>query len=273
MIVVTGATGNVGRALVGHLLDADRDVTAVARNINGAHVPPGVKAVAADLADPQSLTPAFDGATALFLLVAGEDPKHILETAKRAGITKVVLLSTQGAATRPHIYQHAVRFEEAVRDSGMRWTILRSGGMASNALAWVEPIREHGIAAAPFANVGLPFIDPEDVAAVSAAVLREDQHHGTTYTLTGPELSTPRQRAATLAKATSRPIQFIEQTREEAHSLMTKFMPAQVAEGTLAILGTPTPEEQQISPDVTHVLGREPQPFSAWAARHATLFK
>ncbi|MER6174285.1 NAD(P)H-binding protein [Streptosporangium sp. NPDC001681] len=273
MIVVTGATGNVGRALVRMLTEAQVPVTAVARHITDADVPPGVRAVAADLAEPAGLRVAFDGAEALFLLVAGENPHGILEVAKTAGIRKVVLLSSQGAGTRPEAYRHPGLFEAAVRESGLGWTVLRSGGMATNAFAWAESIRTRREVAAPFGDVGLPFIDPDDVAAVAAAVLGQDAHLSAVYTLTGPAPTTPRERAAAIAAALGEPVHFTEQTREEAHRLMARFMPLPVVEGTLAILGEPTEGEQRVSPDVERVLGRTPGTFAAWAERSAAAFR
>ncbi|WP_406168547.1 NAD(P)H-binding protein [Streptomyces sp. NBC_00996] len=273
MFVVTGATGNVGQALVRMLTEALLPVTAVARHITGADVPPGVRAVAADLAEPTGLGAAFEGGEALFLLVAGEDPHGILDAAKTAGIRKVVLLSSQGAATRPEAYRHPARFEEAVQESGLDWTVLRSGGMDTNAFAWAESIRTGRVAAAPFGEVGLPFVDPDDVAAVAAAALRQDAHLGATYTLTGPAATTPRERAAAIATALGEPVRFTEQTREEAHALMARFMPLPVVEGTLAILGQPTEDERGVSSDVERVLGREPGSFAAWAARNAGAFR
>ncbi|MDX6345510.1 MAG: hypothetical protein QOF84_300 [Streptomyces sp.] len=273
MIVVTGATGNVGRALVRMLAEAQAPVTAVARHITGADVPPGVRAVAADLADPTGLRVAFEGEDALFLLVAGEDPHGVLDVAKTAGIRKVVLLSSQGAGTRPEAYRHPGLFEAAVRGSGLGWTILRSGGMATNAFAWAESIRTRREAAAPFGDVGLPFVDPHDVAAVAAVALRQEAHLGATYTLTGPAPTTPRERAAAIATALGEPVRFTEQSREEAHQEMAQFMPLPVVEGTLAILGEPTAGEQQVSPDVEHVLGRAPGGFAAWAGRNVAAFR
>jgi uncharacterized protein YbjT (DUF2867 family) len=271
MIVVTGATGNVGRTLVRLLVEAGEQVTAVARTITD--VPEGVRAVAADLAEPESLRPALDGADALFLLVAGDDPEGLIGQAKAAGVRKVVLLSSQGVGTRPDAYRHAAQFEAAVSGSGLEWTVLRSGGMDSNAFAWAEPIRAHRTAAAPFADVALPFIDPDDVAAVAAAVLREDGHDGTTYVLTGPAPTTPRGRAEAIANALGEAVHFVEQTREEAHAQMSQFMPLPVVEGTLAILGDPTDEETHVSPDVERILGRAPGTFADWATRNAAAFR
>ncbi|MFF3917563.1 SDR family oxidoreductase [Streptomyces sp. NPDC001852] len=273
MIVVTGATGNVGRALVATLIRTGETVTAVARRIGEEDVPPGVRAVAADLGAPRSLAPALEGGKALFLLVAGEDPVDILRQASAAGVGKAVLLSSQGAGTRPDAYAHAARFEAAVAESGLPFTVLRSGGLASNALAWAEPVRRHRIAAAPFADVALPFVDPDDVAAVAATVLREAGHDGATYTLTGPEPTTPRQRAAAIAAALGEPVTFVEQSREDAYAEMARFLPAAVAEATLAVLGAPTPEEQAVGTDVARLLGRPASPFSAWAVRNVAAFR
>lgn len=276
MIVVTGATGNVGGALVRMLAERGRPVTAVARRIGPRDVPDGVRAVPADLGDPANpgLRSAFAGATALFLLVAGQEPDAVLARAKEAGIRRVVLLSSQGVETRPGgAYAQAAAFERSVMASGLDHTVLRSGGMASNALAWAGSIRAQRSAAAPFGDVALPFVDPEDVAAVAAAVLTGAGHRGATYVLTGPEPVTPRRRAADIAAAIGEPVAFVEQTREQARAQMAAFMPAPVVEGTLAILGEPTPEEQAVSPDVEKILGRPAAPFSAWAARNAAAFR
>ncbi|MFG3056639.1 NAD(P)H-binding protein [Kitasatospora sp. NPDC048239] len=271
MIVVTGATGNVGQELVRLLLGAGEQVTAVSRR--SGRLPDGVRHFAADLADPKSLGAALDGADALFLLVAGDDPAGVLDLAAASGVRRVVLLSSQGAGTRPEVYGHPAAFEDAVRRSGLDWTILRSGGLNSNAFAWAESIRAQRTAAAPFGEVGLPTVDPADVAAVAAAVLREDGHAGRTYELTGPAPVTPRERAEAIGAALGAPVRFVEQTRAEARAQMLSFMPEPVVEGTLAILGEPLPAEQAVSPDVEHVLGRAPRSFARWAARTAPAFR
>lgn len=103
--------------------------------------------------------------------------------------------------------------------------------------------------------------------------MREDGHAGQIYTLTGPALSTPRQRADDLGAALGEPIRFVEQTREEARAQMVHFMPEPVVETTLAIIGAPTPAEQQVSPDVAKVLGRTPHSFADWARRNVVAFK
>ncbi|MEN3540108.1 NAD(P)H-binding protein [Microbispora sp. ZYX-F-249] len=271
MIVVTGATGNVGGRLVALLAAAGERVTAVSRR--AAALPEGVRHVRADLEDPAGLKDALDGADALFLLVAGQDPQAILDAARAGGVRRVVLLSSQGAGTRPQFYGHPAAFEDAVRRSGLEWTILRPGGFHSNAYAWAESVRGGRTIAAPFGDVGLPTVDPDDIAEVAAAVLREDGHAGRVYELTGPAPTTPRERAAAIGDALGTPVRFTEQTREEARAQMLHFMPEQVVEGTLAILGEPLEAERRAGPDVERVLGRAPRSFADWAVRNVAAFR
>ncbi|MFF3171030.1 SDR family oxidoreductase [Streptomyces sp. NPDC057900] len=279
MIVVTGATGNVGRPLTQALAEAGEQVTAVSRQ--AAAVPDGVRHVAADLAEPASLSPALDGAKALFLLLSGDlhspgaRPSDIIDLASACGVGRVVLLSSQGVATRPlgatRIAMRAL--EDALRGSGMDWAVLRPGGFASNALAWTESVRTQGTVAAPFGDVGAPIVDPLDIAEVAAACLLDDRHSGGIYELTGPEVITPRQQAAAVAAALGSPVRFHELTREEAKAAMTRFVPPELADDTLDIISAPNPAELRISPDVERVLGRAPRPFSDWVARNIAAFR
>nr|BFE79075.1 hypothetical protein GCM10020093_016760 [Planobispora longispora] len=175
----------------------------------------------------------------------------------------MVLLSSQGVATRPDSASHGVvarSIEDAVRQSGMHWTILRPGGFDSNTYAWAESVRTARTVAAPFGDVGLPTIDPDDIAEVAAAALREDGHAGQVYELTGPALITPRQQAEAIGDAIGEPIRFVEQTRDEARAQMSRFMPGPVVETTLSILGEPTPPNGASAPTSNASSGASPVP-------------
>ncbi|MDN3061014.1 NAD(P)H-binding protein [Streptomyces sp. SRF1] len=279
MIVVTGATGNIGRPLTRALAEAGQQVTAVSRHT--AAVPNGVRHVAADLAEPAGLKPALSGAKALFLLLSGDlhttgaSPADIIGEAAVSGVRRVVLLSTLGVVTRPfgptRIAMRAL--EDTLRESGLEWAILRPGGFASNALWWAESVRTQQAVAAPFGDVGVPIIDPADIAEVAAACLLDDRHTGGVYELTGPEVITPRQQTEAIAAALGSPVRFDELTREEAKAAMTQNMPAELADDTLDILGSPNPAELRISPDVQRILGRAARPFADWAARNVAAFR
>jgi uncharacterized protein YbjT (DUF2867 family) len=275
MITITGAGGNVGRPLVQALAAAGEQVTAVSRR-----PPPGegtgVRYLRADLAEPESLKPALDGAEALFLLVAGEEPGRILDIARAGGVAHVVLLSSQGAGSRPAAYPHAAAFEDAVRQSGLDWTVLRPAGFHTNALGWAPMVRAERTVAAPFGDVGLPVIDPADIAAAAAVVLRggpAGAHAGRAHELTGPAAVSPRQQAAAIGAALGAPVAFTELTPAQARTAMLAFMPEAIADATLGILGDPSPAEQGVRPDLAQLLGRPPATFAGWAARNVAAFR
>ena len=280
MIVVTGATGNVGRPLIQSLAAAGEQVTAVSRRISDVPndvpngVPNGVRRLQADLAQPETLEPALDGAKAVFLLTAAEflangNMKDVMEVVEASGVERVVLLSSQGVGTK----RHPSDLEDAVTQSGLGWTMLRPGNFASNAFQWAESIRTQRLMAAPFADVALPAVDPDDIAEVAAAALRDQSHAGNIYTLTGPVAISPRQQAEAIGQIVGEPVQFVELSREEARSRMLAYMPEPVVEATLGALGTPTAAEQEVSPDVEKVLGRPARTFTDWVTRNLPAFK
>ena len=270
MIVITGATGNVGRPLVRSLVSTGEEVATVSRGDG----PPGLRHYRADLTEPESLKPAVDGADSLFLLPAADllavgDVDPVLDVARAGGVRRVVLLSSQGVRTG----RHPSAMEDAVRASGLEWTLLRPGGFDSNTLQWAESIRTRRTVAAPFADVALPTIDPADIAEVAAVVLRDTGHAGRAYELTGPAPISPRQQTSAIADALGEPVGFVELSRAEARERMVRFMPAPVADATLDILGAPTPAEQRVSPDVERVLGRPARAFADWATRTVAAFR
>ncbi|WP_067713336.1 SDR family oxidoreductase [Nocardia yamanashiensis] len=281
MIVVTGATGNIGSALVRDLAAAGEKVVAVSRGEKPVDLPAGVEHRRGDIGDLDSLGAAVTGAEALFLLITGPQlvtgpaPAELLETVAQAGIRRVVFVSSQGAVTRAGSdgYARTLEFEKALAASDLEWTVVRPGGFFSNSFAWIEPVRAERTIAAPFGDTGLPLVDPADIAAVAAAALREDGHDEQVYTLTGPAVITPREQAAALEAALGEPLRFLDLTREQARGNMLRFMPESVADHTLDILGTPTTEEQQVSGDIERVLGRPATSYAEWAQRVIGAFR
>ncbi|MEI5099361.1 NAD(P)H-binding protein [Streptomyces sp. PmtG] len=286
MIVVTGATGNIGRTLVPLLADAGEDVVAVSRrerpaDLPAGDLPAGVRHARADVGSAASMRPVLDGADALFLLLGGElnshgeHPDALLDAAARAGVKRVVLVSSQLNSTRPKAPSHARlrQFEAAVRGSGLGFTVLRPSGFASNAFAWADAVRAERTVLAPFGDVALPVVDPADIAGVAAAALLEDGHLGRTYELTGPQAVSPRQQAAAIAEALGEEVAFVELTRAQAHAQLARFMPEEAIGGTLDVLGVPLPAEREVSGDVERVTGRPARPFAAWAARNLPAFR
>lgn len=272
MIVVTGATGNVGRPLVQALVDSGEKVTAVSRKVS--EVPAGVRFHQADLAEPESLEPALGGAEAVFLLTSADfmakgDLGDVMDVVRAGGVQRVVLLSSQGVGTR----RHPPNLEDTVTRSGLGWTLLRPGNFDSNTLQWADTVRARRTVTAPFGDVALPAVDPADIAEVAAVALREPGHDGNTYTLTGPVPISPRQQVAMIGDALGGPVRFVEQSRAEARTRMLGYMPEPVVEATLDILGAPSTDEQRVIPDVERLLGRPARAFAEWAARHIAAFR
>ncbi|MFH9959487.1 NAD(P)H-binding protein [Streptomyces roseolus] len=280
MIVVTGATGNIGRPLVAALAEAGEEVVAVSRNARPAGLPDGVRVVQASLGDFAGMKPVLEGADAFFILLAGEQngpgepAAELLDIAKGAGVKRVVLVSSQLAGTRSDTPSHnrLREFEAAVRESGLEYTILQPGGFASNAFAWAESVRTSRQVLHPFGDIALPVVDPADIADVAAVALREDGHNGRTYVLTGPEAVGPRRQVAMLSEVLGEEVTYVELTREQATEAMSRFMPPAVVKGTLDVLGEPLPVEQEVSLDVQKVLGRPARSFGDWVARAVPAF-
>ncbi|MCH5671127.1 NAD(P)H-binding protein [Streptomyces gilvus] len=275
MIVVTGATGNVGRPLVRALAAAGERVTAVSRRIPPAPLPDGVRHHQADLTEPRNLKPALDGAKTLFLLTSGDfmaadgDLGGVLTAVHDGGVQRIVLLSSQAVGTG----ELPSEMEDAVRQSGLEWTVLRPGSFHSNTLQWAEAVRGRRTVTAPFGDVALPTVDPGDIASVAAVALRDATHAGRVYELTGPAAISPREQAAAIGDALGEPVRFVEQSRAEARAAMVRFMPEPVVERTLDILGAPSAALRRVSPDVERLLGRPPRTFAQWAAGTIAAFR
>ncbi|MFD7630751.1 NAD(P)H-binding protein [Streptomyces sp. NPDC059851] len=279
MILVTGATGNIGRALVEELRACGAGpLRGLTRDPARASFPEGVEPVVGDLADAASLGPALDGVRSLFLVPgmgSGSDAA-VVDAARRAGVEHVVLVSSITVQTHPHLgpaAQHLVT-EQLVKDGGTAWTVLRPTQFASNALWWAAAIRGHQPVRLPYADTGLPTIHPADIASVARAALVEARHRGRTYTLTGPERVTARQQVAAIAGALGREVPVAAVSREEAHRDMAPYLGDEVADAVLDVTGGDVNEELlRVHDTVERVTGFPARPFHRWAEENAAAFR
>lgn len=275
MIVVTGATGNVGSVLVRRLAERGVPTRALTRDARRAVVPSGVEVVEGDLALPDSLAAAWDGAGALFLLTTGnEDTAAILESARKAGVRHVVQVSSLLAETHPDspIGRGALRGEQAVRDSGVAWTVLRGWEFASNALWWAPSIRERGAVRVTGADVASPVVDPADIASVAAVALTERGHESRIHALTGPEEVTARERVGILGRVLGADIALEEMGADEALTNLKRFMPDEVAD-FMVDTGSGADHGPGVRPTVRDVTGWPARDFRQWAFDHADAFR
>ncbi|MER5310200.1 NAD(P)H-binding protein [Streptomyces sp. NPDC002773] len=274
MILVAGATGNVGGELLRQLRAEGVPVRALSRNPGRAALPADVDVVAGDFADPESLAKAFSGVEALFLMMSGNETA-VVEEAARAGVRRIVLLSSVAVETRPESLIGRVHrdAERAVEASGLEGTFLRPGQFASNTRAWAAQIAQGDVVRTPFAGVGLPAIHPGDIAAVARTALTEDGHAGAVYPLSGPRPVTPVEQVAAIGEAIGRKLRHEEITAERAGEEMSAFMPAEIVAATLDFLGHPTVTETQALPTVEKVTGKPARTFAQWARDNADGFR
>lgn len=276
MILVTGATGNIGSALLRELRESGAGpVRALTRDTARAAFPAGTTAVEGDLARADSLKPALDGVRSLFLVSRIGPDAEIIEAARSAGVEHVVLVSSITVRTHPHLGPAGenLAVEQLVRGSGMAWTILRPTQFASNALWWAAAIRERGTVRVPYADVGLPTIHPGDIASVARAALTDDGHRGRTYALTGPERITARQQVATIASVLGRDVPFADISRQEAHRTMTAFMDAESADAVLDLTGGDVNDELLAVRDTaSRIMGARARTFRQWVTENAAAF-
>ena len=276
MILVTGATGNVGGELVRVLAGAGQPVRALTRNDSPREWPPGVQQAAGDLNKPESMAAALAGATAMFLYPGYQDMAGTLAAARQAGVRRVVMLSGSSAAsgdTSNAVSRYMIESEATVRGCGLEWTMVRSFGFMSNTLQWVPQLAAGDLVRAPFAGVAVAMIDPYDIAAVAAAALTSDGHEGRVYTVSGPEPLRPADRVRILGGVLGRDLRFEGQPDDEARSEMSASMPAEYVDAFFDFYVTGTLDESQARPDVRDVTGRAPRTFRQWVGAHADAFR
>lgn len=274
MILVTGATGNVGSALLAQL---DAPVRALTRDAGAAAFPRGTEVVEGDLADAGALRSALDGVRSLFLLSrVTEADEDVLAAAARAGVAHVVLVSSITVETHPHLpaAKENQAVERALLDSGMAWTILRPTQFASNTVWWADAIRGSGTVRLPYPDVGLPTIHPADIAAVARVALTGAGHRGRVHALTGPARITARQQVAAIGAVLGKPLAVEEISRAEAHRDMAAVMGDETAAAVLDVTGGDVNDALLAVRDtVPRVTGAPARPFRQWAAENAAAFR
>lgn len=276
-ILVTGATGHVGRVVVDRLLDAGLPVRALTRRPDTARLPEKTEVVAGDLTDAGALPGGlFDGVDRMYLFPVPESIGGVMDRARAAGVRRVVTLSALAAemdgGDNPLGDRH-LAVERAVEAAGVEWTHLRPGPFSVNMLSWAASIRAAGVVRAAYGASRQAPIHEADIAEVAVAALLEDGHTGAAYAMSGPESLTQIERVATIGAAIGREIRFEEQTPDDARAQMVTYMPAPVADMMLGYMASSVDAPAPILPAVERVLGHPGRTFAQWAADHAADFR
>ncbi|MFD0690276.1 SDR family oxidoreductase [Actinomadura fibrosa] len=276
-VLVTGATGAVGRHLVTTLLDRGTAVRALTRKPGDANLPAGVDVVAGDLADAGTLAAeVFEGVDRAFVFPA-QGVEAFLDAATARGVHRFTVLSSLAAAQefpRDHgsaSQLHHTAVETAVTDRTDAWTILRPGTFANNLLSWAWQIRSGAPIRAPYLASAQAPIHEYDIAEAAAQTLLGDDHLGDAIPLTGPQSLTRSEQVAIIGRTLGREIPLVEITAEEFRAETARFIPEPVLKmlldywhDTLTVPDVPRP--------VTAVTGRPGRTLAQWAADHRADF-
>jgi uncharacterized protein YbjT (DUF2867 family) len=281
VILVTGATGTVGREVVALLLAAGKPVRGMTRDAARAKFDPRVEAVQADFASPETLAKAVDGVERVFSLTLGPQTgtheRALAAAAKAAGVRHIVKLGAMGGdgETRNAIRRWHEEGEQAIKDTGVGWTFMRPGRFMSNALHWRESIRKEGKVFSNYGDGKLPSVHPRDIAAVAVRALTSEDYFGKILEVTGPEALNMAEEVAILSNTLGKPIEYVSITDETARREMERAnMPSYIIDGLLPFAAfVRSGRAARIFPTVREVTGRPALSFADWAREHAAAFQ
>jgi uncharacterized protein YbjT (DUF2867 family) len=273
--LVMGARDGVGRLVLDRLVADGIPVRASTRRPESMHGPDGVDVVAADLTDRASLTAAFAGIEQVFLFAQPHGVSGVIEAARLAGLSRLVLLSS-GAVIHPSSTGNPIAEEHRMVEDAfaaaddLTVVPIRPLVLASNALWWSREIRATGSVALYRPDALTAPVHERDVAEVAAAALsgRDD-----VSAITGSERLSQRAQVAAIAAARGEAIAVVELSRPDASARLSRFMPADEADAVLRFLDDAADGNSIATGAVEAILGRRARPFTDWARDHADDFR
>ncbi len=265
-ILVTGATGGVGRLVVDELLalGAD-DVRALTNDPAKAALPPGVEVYEGYLGRPQTLPAALAGVDRMYLAPLIRTNAEVCRMAAAAGVGHIVDMA--GAKG-----DHWQQIEDGVEACGVPWTHLEPGEFMHNAHVWAAQTAAGDVVRDTCGDAANAPIAVEDIAAVAARILADGGHTGRSYELTGPESLTRRERVRLIGQALGRELTYVDLPRDEAIAELAKVM-GEYAEWYVDGLRMLAEHPQPATGTVADLLGRPATTFAEWATREAGMFR
>jgi (4-alkanoyl-5-oxo-2,5-dihydrofuran-3-yl)methyl phosphate reductase len=279
MILVTGATGNVGSQIVDQLLAKGRKVRVFTRDAaKVARWGDRVEVALGDFTRPETFTAAVSGAEAAFLMNGAlEDGvfRRLVEIAREKGVRRLVFLSSQAAAEPGSLVGQLHKGkEDALLASGLEAAIVRAGGFMSNTNQWLASIKAEGVVYDPTANGSATSVHPADIAAVAIHALTAPRLTETIFEVTGDQALTTAERVDILAKVLGRPLRVVEVPVEAGVEELKKHgVPPQVAQAVgESFVAMRDGRARSITDTVERVTGRKPRSFESWVREHAVRF-
>jgi len=217
MILITGASGSVGKAVLQEAIRKDSKVRAMYRSKEAAKAPSGCQAVTADFADKQSLRKALDGVDSVYVVCSPipqlvELESNMVDACKECGVKHVVLNSALGAGEYGKSFPswHR-RVEDKLKAAGMSYTILRPNGFLQNIVTYNAPsIRAQGAFYAAMGDAKVSYLDVADIAVVAVNTLQGGAHAGKTYELHGPEAISNQELAKRISRVAGRTVNYVD---------------------------------------------------------------
>jgi len=290
-ILVTGATGNVGRQVVTRLVQAGRTVRAMTRQPEKGRLPDGAEVVQGDFERPGTWRAALEGVHSVYLypFVHTATDHGFVDEAIKAGVTRFVVHSAAAAGFAPGtggvgaLGRHLAEERKAhrgsellVEASGAEWTHVRPGLLAANALRWADRIRTERVVREPYASAGYPVVHEADVADVAVAALLTDDHVGVAYTVTGPVKVSQVEQVAAIGAAIGVRVRFEELDPAEARALWLRDgFDEETAGWMIELLADAVDGTGALPPTDAYlqVTRRQPRTFAQWASDHAADFQ
>jgi uncharacterized protein YbjT (DUF2867 family) len=274
MILITGATGNVGREIVKQLSNLGCPIRVLTRTPEKLSFPKNVQVFKGSLDNPDLLKDALSGVKKVFLIhVPGST--QFPEIARIYGVKHIVFLS---AAAIDLPVENVIgrlhrKTEEVIKQSGMEWTFLRPGAFMSNSLQWSGSIKAEGIVRAPFGDVASAPIDPRDIAAVAVKSLIEPGHENKIYSMSGSEILSTREQVQIISDVVGTEINFEEISPEVARERMRKFIPEALVDASLELMEIAEKHPAVVLDTVKNVTGENSRTFKQWATDHVKWFR
>ncbi len=279
--LVFGGTGNIGSRVTARLIARGERPSVFVRNAKKAKALFGdrVDIHVGDLEKPRSsLAAALAGSDEVFLVTDGPDldsrDRAVAVAAKSAGVRHVVKLSTLDVQTGVGTGPWHARGEVAVRESGVAFTFIQSGGFMLNALGWSHSIRERGVLRTSTGQGKIAFIHPDDIADVATAALVTRDHDGQALVITGPLALSYGEMAATIGGAIGKRVRFEEISDQQAYAGVVRWAGKGPYADALVDIWRAVREGRlaTVSDGVEQVLGRKAIPFDRWAEENAGAF-
>ena len=283
MILVTGATGNVGFELVKKLAAGGHRVRAFVRSRSRAQsiAFPGVEFAKGDFTNPATYPSALAGVERLFLLIPSSrevepQQRNFVDMARLNKVKHIVKLSQLGAdAHSPARFRryHGL-IENHIRKSGVPYTFLRPNLFMQGLLNFRPTISSQCALYAPAGNAKVSVVDARDIASVAACTLTESGHEGKAYEITGPEPLTHTQMAHQLSYALRKPVRFVDVPLDIMRDMLLSFrMPAWRVDGLLEDYERYCQGDASVvTSAVRHITGNDPISFSQFARDYAPSF-